>query len=290
MLLFPFAKINLGLNVTGRREDGYHEVDTVLFPVGLYDALEAVPAPDGKMRFAQSGLEIPGNGRPNLCLQALELLQDEVRASNIAPSKAVLPPLHIHLHKGIPAASGLGGGSSDTAHMLLLLDRLAGLNLSRELLESIARQLGSDCPFFLQKHPMRATARGDRLHPIDPDILSPHQLLLIVPPLTMDTATAYSRIRPEKPSEPLPSILSEPVSAWQGRLRNRFENLVFALHPEVKNINTALLKAGALYASMSGSGPSVYGIFEGRPPASRLREEFPRCSIYELTGDVSKIH
>lgn len=283
MITFPHARITLGLHVTGKRADGFHDIETLMVPIRLYDALEAVHASDGMMRFSMTGLTVPGNGRPNLCMQAYETLNDYLQAGCADKEKRSLPPLHIHLHKCIPAGAGLAGGSADAAFMLQLLDRMLNLHLDRQDMASLAAQLGSDCPFFIHQAPMIATGRGDVLTKYDlPGSFYKHHLVVVVPPVHINTKEAYSLIKPKKPAQPLLEILRKPVSQWQDVLLNDFEEVVFGQHPGIAAIKTRLLKLGAAFSSLSGSGSAIYALFEKAQVAGELQAFFPGCIVYNL--------
>jgi 4-diphosphocytidyl-2-C-methyl-D-erythritol kinase len=268
MIAFPHAKINLGLHVICKRADGFHEIETVMIPVGWCDLLEAVPAGTGHL--TMSGLPIPDDGRPNLCLQAVEL----VRAHR--PS---LPPVHIFLHKQIPTGAGLGGGSADAARTLVLLNDLMDLKFSVSELKEMAARLGSDCPFFVTGRPALARGRGELLQPIEVPALKGLSVLIACPPIHISTARAYEGLNPRPPAEPLEDILAGAIGSWPGRLVNDFEEVAMREHPRILQIREALYRQGALYASMSGSGPAVFGLFRDLPggdPASL----FPDCRTW----------
>jgi 4-diphosphocytidyl-2-C-methyl-D-erythritol kinase len=250
MLCFPNCKINLGLNVTRRREDGYHDIETVFYPVGLKDVLEIAPAAETKMHV--SGLAVSGNETDNLVWKAYELLRTN------CPGK--IRPLDIYLHKIIPMGAGLGGGSSDGAFMLLLLNDFFQLEFSKEQLAEFALHLGSDCPFFIYNTPKFARGRGEQMADVDID-LSPYSIQLICPEVHVSTGAAFGMIAPKPATYPLDRLTMLAVEDWQGNIGNDFEGPVFKLHPELAVIKQQLYAQGALYASMSGSGSAIYGIF-----------------------------
>lgn len=262
MIAFPNCKINIGLNIISRREDGFHNLQTCFYPLTLSDCLEIIPAPDGRNSFSSSGLEIPGNGKPNLCQRAAHLLQD----------KYEIPPVHIHLHKVIPIGSGLGGGSADAAYTLQLLSQLFELKIEQEELLDMAATLGSDCAFFIINKPSFATGRGEILTPAD-IILKGYYLALVVPPIHISTALAFSGITPRAPLHTIKELLSLDISEWNASIDNDFEDGIFKIHPTIGQIKTTLYQHGAVYASMSGSGSSVFGIFTSPPPDNI----FPEC-------------
>ncbi len=258
MIRFPNCKINLGLNVVARRPDGFHDIETVFHPVPLCDILEIVPSPDRQLHFTASGLPIPGDPEKNLVVKAFRLLNEEFG----------IPPVEIFLHKVILMGSGLGGGSSDGAFALSMLNDLFSLGLSQEQLIARAARLGSDCPFFLLNRPVWAAGKGE-LFGDDAPSLSGYWLALAVPGLHVSTAEAYAMITPAIPAESLSAIMKLSVKEWRGRLVNDFEEPVSEKFPVIGEIRESLYRAGALYAAMSGSGSAVYGIFDRKPDMER---------------------
>jgi 4-diphosphocytidyl-2-C-methyl-D-erythritol kinase len=255
MLVFPKAKINLGLRITGKRTDGYHDIETVFYPVGLSDALELVS--DFKSsgdRLTVTGSELPGRKEDNIVLGAIKKLREG----------RPIPFLKIHLHKIIPAGSGLGGGSSDAAFMLRALNKMFSLSLSRDELKAIAAGLGSDCPFFIDCQPSFATGRGEILSPVD-NVLDGFFTVLLNPGISISTKEAYERCLPGRHERSLRKLINFPVSEWKDLIVNDFERTVFIIHPEIKAIKQSLYSSGAIYSSMSGSGSTVYGIFKEKP-------------------------
>ncbi len=256
MIAFPNCKINLGLQVLRKRADGYHDLSTVFYPLPLTDVLELIPAPSPA--FSAYGLSIPGGG-PNLCEKAWQLLKADF------PN---LSPVHIHLLKHIPVGAGLGGGSADGAFTLRLLNGLFGLGMDVPRLLDYAARLGSDCPFFILNTPCLGGGRGERLEPISLD-LSGYRFVVVDPGIHISTAEAFAGCTPKEPVRPLADILRQPVAVWRNALTNDFEPVVFRRYPELAGIKEALYAHGALYASLTGSGSSFYGIFEkDRTPAS----------------------
>jgi len=247
MITFPNAKINIGLTVTGKRADGFHNLHSVFYPIPLRDALEIIPSDE--FIFTCTGFGA-GNDKENLCIMAYNLLKQ----------KYDLPPVNIHLHKAIPAGSGLGGGSSDAAFTLKLLNTKFDLSLSDNELSGFASSLGSDCPFFIQNKPCLATGRGEILEPLNLD-LSRYSILIIHPGIHINTAEAFSEIEICLPG-PEYDITSLPVEQWKGVVINDFEKIVEKKHPQILELINTLYHHCALYASMSGSGSAVYGIFE----------------------------
>jgi 4-diphosphocytidyl-2-C-methyl-D-erythritol kinase len=250
MIIFPHCKINIGLQVISRREDGFHDIATVFYPLPLTDVLEIITA--NKISFHATGIGIPGDEAGNLCLKAYHLLQKDF------PD---LPPVSIHLHKAIPIGAGLGGGSSDAAFTLRLLNEKYHLDLSEVQLSDYAIRLGSDCAFFLQDKPCYATGRGNELSLFTHGELSGYQLVVVCPDIHVDTAWAYNKIAAKTPSRSLPDLVSQPVANWRDVVINDFETPVFEVHPILAGIKEALYTRGAYYASMSGSGSAIFGIF-----------------------------
>ncbi|MCD8740211.1 4-(cytidine 5'-diphospho)-2-C-methyl-D-erythritol kinase [Mucilaginibacter roseus] len=259
MINFPNAKINIGLNITERRPDGYHNLETVFYPIGIKDALEIVEA--GELTFEASGIGIPGNVEDNLCVKGYHLIKKDYD----------LPPVSIHLHKNIPIGAGLGGGSADAAFFIKLLDLQFGLNLTIEQMEGYARQLGADCAFFIQNKPVYAHGKGDVFQPVQLD-LSAYKIVLVMPPAHVSTGEAYRGVRPKPSIHSLQDLVQQPVALWRQYIKNDFEESIFKNHPVIRGVKAALYEAGALYASMSGSGASVFGIFEQTPDLTMLEE------------------
>jgi 4-diphosphocytidyl-2-C-methyl-D-erythritol kinase len=257
MIVFPPAKINLGLNIIRKRPDGYHDLETVFYAIPLFDALEIIFDPtipeSSEPLFTSSGLEVAGNPEDNICVKAYRLLRQDFPR---------LPPARIHLHKHIPMGAGLGGGSSDGAAVLDLLNRMARLGISSDRLSAYALSLGSDCPFFLYGKPCFATGRGEQMQPLSLD-LSGYRLVLVNPGIHVSTADAFRGVIPSTPSTSVYDIVQQPLSNWRLGLVNDFEKSIFPRYPEIGKIVDTLYDAGALYASMTGSGSSVYGIFAG---------------------------
>ncbi len=250
MLQFSNAKINLGLHITKKREDGYHEIETVFYPVNWCDVLEIVPATSNN--FETYGIEIPGEPMDNLCVQAYSLLQENYG----------IDPVNIHLLKNIPIGAGLGGGSSNASFTLSTLSQLFELNLPKPILKEYADFLGSDCSFFLENKPQFASGRGNHLQDIELD-LSAYQFVLVYPNLHINTAWAYSQITPKIPDISLAEILIKyPVEKWKGILHNDFQEPIVQEHPIIGELIELCYKHQAVYSAMSGSGSTVFGIFE----------------------------
>jgi 4-diphosphocytidyl-2-C-methyl-D-erythritol kinase len=259
MIVFPNAKINIGLNIIARRPDGYHDLETVLYPVKINDVLEVVEA--DKLSFESSGLDIPGRLEDNLCIKGYHLLKKDHD----------LPPVKIHLQKNIPIGAGLGGGSADAAFFIKLMNDKFGLGLSLERMEDYARVLGADCAFFIQSKPVFAFEKGDELEPINLD-LSAYKIVLVMPDEHVSTAEAYRGVKPAPVSESLYDLIKTPLTAWRGHIKNDFEGHIFRDHPVIRGVKAELYEYGALYASMSGSGASVFGIFENTPNLQAMEE------------------
>lgn len=258
MVAFPPGKINLGLYITEKRTDGYHNLETIFLRVAVRDAIECVPAaPDQTepVRLTVSGRAIAGNATDNLCVKAWHLLQRHY------PS---LPRVQMHVHKNIPMGAGMGGGSSDGSHMLQLLAQQFNLPVTNELMEKLALELGSDCPFFLTQTPCFAKGRGEQLTAVDVP-LPGYWVLLIHPGLSISTAQAFAQIQPRPVTESLPQLIQYPISTWKHRIHNQFEDTVFKSHPSLAEYKQHLYQLGAVYASLTGSGSTLYGIF---PPES----------------------
>ncbi|MBQ8097285.1 MAG: 4-(cytidine 5'-diphospho)-2-C-methyl-D-erythritol kinase [Prevotella sp.] len=256
MILFPQAKINLGLNVVERRPDGYHNLETVFYPVPLQDALEVQVMADEfpsdvDCDLKVTGISVEGDERRNLVVRAYELLKQEFPQ---------LPRVHAHLYKAIPTQAGMGGGSSDCAAMLTLLNREFQLGLTEEQLISRAARLGADCPFFIVNRPAYAEGIGERLQPVGLD-LGGWFLAVVRPDIPVPTKEAFALITPRRPVVNCRDLVAKPVEQWRGVLLNDFEQSVFALHPEIGRVKEQLYELGAVYSAMSGSGSAVFGLF-----------------------------
>jgi len=254
MVLFPNCKINLGLNIVGKRSDGYHDLETVFYPIQIKDAVEIIEKK--KLEFSISGLAIEAEHQNNLCLKAYHLLKKDFPQ---------LPSVQMHLHKAIPIGAGLGGGSADGAFTLKLLNQKFDLSLSEKQLMDYALQLGSDCPFFILNQPCFATGRGETLTKADIDF-SKFKIVIVHPGIHISTAWAFSQLsgRLQQPDnyKTIKEIIQQSISTWKEELINDFEEPVLQKYPEIKKIKDELYDAGALYSSMSGSGSAVYGIFK----------------------------
>jgi 4-diphosphocytidyl-2-C-methyl-D-erythritol kinase len=257
LILFPNCKINLGLRILRKRPDGFHDLETLFYPIPIYDALEIVQT-DGNepVLFSLSGNAIEGLSEQNSCLKAYRLLNERYR----------LPQVKLHLHKEIPTGAGLGGGSADGAFSLLLLNKKFNLGLSEEQLAEYALQIGSDCPFFIMNRPAIGTGRGEQLKPISLD-LSFFTIVIVNPGIQVNTGWAFSRIQPREHSSSFETIVSLPVQQWREELVNDFERPVFKEYPLLAEIKDHLYEQGAAYAAMSGSGATIFSLFpKGQHP------------------------
>jgi 4-diphosphocytidyl-2-C-methyl-D-erythritol kinase len=268
MITFPIAKINLGLNVVEKRPDGYHNLQTVFYPVPIKDALEVQRMDEGfpsevDCDLKVTNLAIEGDEQRNLVVRAYKLLKEDF---------PTLPRIHAHLWKGIPTQAGMGGGSSDCAYMITLLNKLFNLGLSDEQMIGYAARLGADCAFFIKSTPCYAEGIGERMQPIALD-LKGWYIGVVRPDIPVPTKEAFSRIRPHYPKKCCKDVVTKPVETWREALTNDFEESVFALHPEIGAVKEKLYKTGATYAAMSGSGSALFGLFKEKP--DHLGELFP---------------
>lgn len=267
MVTFPNAKINLGLDVVEKRPDGYHNLETLFYPIPLEDILEInttkdADAPDCK--FTMHNAVFEGDSNDNLVVKAYRILAVDHK----------LPKVEIALYKNIPTGAGLGGGSADAAFTLKMLNEIASLGLSDDRLEEYAVQIGADCAFFIRNTPAYATGIGNILTTTTCNIKG-YTLVLVKPEIHISTKEAYSLICPEKPGTPLSEIIKLPIGQWKGVMKNDFEKSVFAAHPSMESIKEQLYAMGALYASMSGSGSAFFGIFKEEVPVEKLERHFP---------------
>lgn len=280
MLTFPCAKINLGLNIVEKREDGYHNLETVFYPIPITDALEIKTMHhdfpiDTDCDLKVSGINVEGNEADNLVVKAYNLVAKHYDVSRI----------HIHLHKGIPTGAGLGGGSSDAAYMIRMLDDYCHIHMGIRKMEGLAAKLGADCAFFISAEPAFATGIGDVLQPIAADedcnnYLEGYWLALVKPQVSVSTKEAYANITPKKPAKCCRDVVLQPISTWKDELINDFEEPVFKLHPELAEIKQKLYDMGAEYAAMSGSGSSLFGIFREKP--ENVDSLFPDCITHTV--------
>jgi 4-diphosphocytidyl-2-C-methyl-D-erythritol kinase len=275
MIAYPHAKINLGLNVVSKRDDGYHNVETVFYPVQWCDILEILPGPKHSkgIEVHLSGIPVAGKHADNLCVKAYELLRRHY------PVRAV----KLYLHKQIPMGAGLGGGSADAAFFVKKMNELFSLGISNEAMRALVMQLGADCAFFIDGTPVYAGERGDKFTPIDFSLKGYH-VVIVYPGVHVATATAFANITPATPEFNCMDIVTKhPVANWKNLLSNDFERTVFKAHPEIAAVKDKLYASGALYASMTGSGSAVYGLFEGPPPAGPFEDpKIQHIRILEL--------
>jgi 4-diphosphocytidyl-2-C-methyl-D-erythritol kinase len=271
MITFPNAKINIGLNIIEKRPDGYHNLESVFYPVQLTDALEVIENKDATAEhvvLTSSGISIPGNSSDNLCYKAYHLIVNDY----------ALPAIKIHLHKHIPIGAGLGGGSADAAFFIKLLNEQFDLGISWGEMHHYARQLGSDCSFFITNKPVFAEGRGDEYESIQLN-LSAYYIALIYPCIAVNTGVAYGRVTPAQPVRSLEEdITTLPIEQWKECIHNDFEPSVFSVYPEIKGIKEKLYEQGAVYAAMSGSGSTVFGLFKKE---TNLKGMFPEAFVWE---------
>ena len=265
MISYPNAKINLGLNVVQKRPDGFHNIESVFYPIPWYDILEIVPEKSGRgvATFTSSGVDIPSNGHVNLCEHVYNLMHDDLD----------LPSVKIHLHKIIPIGAGLGGGSADAAFTAIMLNEMFDLRQPNGHLRAVVSQAGSDCPFFIDNRPAYVTGRGEVLERFDLD-LSSYWILLVNPNIHIGTKEAYAGITPTQPKSSLKGLLSKEISDWKNVVKNDFEHSIFPVHPAIEELKNQLYSMGAEYASMTGSGSTVFGLFEKEPERTMFREGY----------------
>lgn len=262
MLVFPNAKINLGLNVTSRRADGYHNIESLFYPIGLCDALEVIEDKTSTgISISFSGIPVSGNAESNLCVKAFRIFRHRFGTGGV----------RCHLHKNIPLGAGLGGGSADGTFMLKALNELFNLLLPDEELKSLALELGSDCAYFIYNLPAFVSGRGEVIEPADFTLRGKH-LVVIQPEIHVSTINAYSLITPETPLYDIREVATLPPNEWRQNFINDFEKPVAGLHPEISILKDKLYACGAFYASMTGSGSAVYGLFDATP-------EIPECEF-----------
>lgn len=267
MITFPNAKINIGLHVTRRRPDGYHDLETLFYPIALCDVLEIVPAKGEETTLNVTGIVVDGDAEHNLVMRAYRLLQHDYN----------LPAVEMHLHKVIPFGAGLGGGSADAAYALMMLRDLFALPLDDDGLAQLAARLGADCPFFIYNKPLLATGIGNCFTSVNFS-LKGKTIVLVKPDIAVSTAEAYAHVQPAEPECSLAHKIATPPAMWANSIVNDFEKSVFKAHPHIATIKQRLYEMGAVYASMSGSGSSVFGIFDAPCKQSDL---FPGCFVWE---------
>jgi len=270
MIVFPNCKINLGLFVTEKRNDGFHNIETVFYPIGISDILEIVKT-ESDFEFSVSGINTNNLSDNNICVKAYQLLKEKYNIGHVK----------MHLHKKIPVGSGLGGGSSDAVHTLKVLDSLFDLKMTSDDFYSFARKLGSDCSFFVDNKPKLAFEKGDVFEPIDFSLKGLY-LAVVVPPVGVSTADAYKNVKTFSQRESLRKIINLPLQDWQYELYNDFEYTVFEKFPQIATIKEKMYKSGAVYASMSGSGSSVYGFFADKPTLPKFKDCFVWQQVCEI--------
>ena len=263
MILYPNAKVNIGLNIKFKRDDGFHELETLMYPVNLTDKLtmEISKNRNNTISFTSDGISIDGNPEDNLIVKAYKLLDSIYN----------LPSMDVHLQKLIPFGAGLGGGSADCSFAIKGISELCNLKLSIEQMEKLSTELGSDCPFFIENEPAIAKGRGEQLESFDINLDNYH-FVIVIPPLLISTKKAYSLVKPKMPSRNLSELLELDIESWRNLVKNDFENSVFSQYPEIRDIKDSLYKKGAKYAALSGSGSAVFGIFQSR---ADLTKAFP---------------
>ena len=271
MLTFPNAKINIGLNIIEKRADGFHNIESVFYPVEWCDVLEIIPSQEKEVKFQSSGLAIPGNENSNLCLKAWHLLKSHI----------LQPPI-IHLHKVIPMGAGLGGGSADGAFTLKMLNEVYDLKLNNNKLQDYARQLGSDCAFFIENRPVFCYSKGDQFEDFSLDLRGKY-IVLINPDIHISTAEAYSGVVPCKPKISLKDGLKQNITEWKETIKNDFERNLLLKYPAIANVKAYLYQSGAIYASMTGSGSTLYGIFDKEDECRtvNLKHKFPNFALWQ---------
>lgn len=278
MIVFPNCKINLGLNILRKRSDGYHDIETIFYPIPLTDALEIIENKsqnkNAALPFTSSGLPIIGNPDTNLCVKAYQILKKDF------PN---LPAVFIYLHKIIPIGAGLGGGSADGAFAMKAINEMFALGVTTEQLITYSLNLGSDCPFFIINKPCFATGQGEKLEEIAVD-LSAYKILIVSPGIHIDTGRAFLNITPATPERSIKEIITDPIEHWKDILKNDFEKQAFKQYPEIFDIKNILYHHGAIYASMTGTGSTVFGIF---PAGKKIEFSFPEnYFVKELQGGL----
>jgi 4-diphosphocytidyl-2-C-methyl-D-erythritol kinase len=267
MISYPNAKINLGLRILRKRADGFHDLETVFYPIRLADMLEIIPAGTRTFNYSQSGLKT-GDPAKNLCVRAFRLFQQ----------KFDIPDVRMHLHKVIPSGAGLGGGSSDAAFTLAMLNDIFKTLLGINQLEVMAAELGSDCAFFLENKVLLARGKGDKMEAVKLS-LQGYYIFLVKPPQAMNTAKAYSLVQPSEEGFSVTQSIAKPPEKWRDELCNDFEEAIFKIIPALGNIKSELYRLGAVYAAMSGSGSCMYGIFKQLPVKAELN--FKGCFTWQ---------
>lgn len=279
MIDFPCAKINLGLNITEKRADGYHNLETVFFPIPICDALEIKTMDERFPSNVACDLKVTGN---NVCCNENDNLI--VKAYNIIAADFDIPRVHAHLYKNIPSEAGLGGGSSDAAYMIRLLDQRFRINIGNAEMEKYAARLGADCPFFITAEPSYAEGIGEILSPVNitDNNLEGYSLVVVKPQIAVSTKEAFSSITPRKPLMCCREIVAQPIETWKDALCNDFEESVFGIYPQLNDIKNRIYTLGAAYAQMSGSGSSLFGIFKNDVDEQSIKNEFADCRTFVM--------
>ena len=279
MIDFPSAKINLGLNITEKRADGYHNLETVFFPIPICDALEIKTMDERFPSNVACDLKVTGN---NVCCNENDNLI--VKAYNMIAADFDIPRVHAHLYKNIPSEAGLGGGSSDAAYMIRLLDQRFRINIGNAEMEKYAARLGADCPFFITAEPSYAEGIGEILSPVNITVnnLEGYSLVVVKPQIAVSTKEAFSNITPRKPLMCCREIVAQPIETWKDALCNDFEESVFGIYPKLNDIKNRIYTLGAAYAQMSGSGSSLFGIFKSDVDEQSIKNEFADCRTFVM--------
>lgn len=279
MIDFPCAKINLGLNITEKRADGYHNLETVFFPIPICDALEIKTMDERFPSNVACDLKVTGN---NVCCNENDNLI--VKAYNMIAADFEIPRVHAHLYKNIPSEAGLGGGSSDAAYMIRLLDQRFRINIGNAEMEKYAARLGADCPFFITAEPSYAEGIGEILSPVNitDNNLEGYCLVVVKPQIAVSTKEAFSSITPRKPLMCCREIVAQPIETWKDALCNDFEESVFGIYPQLNDIKNRIYTLGAAYAQMSGSGSSLFGIFKSDVDEQSIKNEFADCRTFVM--------
>lgn len=279
MIDFPCAKINLGLNITEKRADGYHNLETVFFPIPICDALEIKTMDERFPSNVACDLKVTGN---NVCCNENDNLI--VKAYNMIAADFEIPRVHAHLYKNIPSEAGLGGGSSDAAYMIRLLDQRFRINIGNAEMEKYAARLGADCPFFITAEPSYAEGIGEILSPVNitDNNLEGYCLVVVKPQIAVSTKEAFSNITPRKPLMCCREIVAQPIETWKDALCNDFEESVFGIYPQLNDIKNRIYTLGAAYAQMSGSGSSLFGIFKSDVDEQSIKNEFADCRTFVM--------
>lgn len=279
MIDFPCAKINLGLNITEKRADGYHNLETVFFPIPICDALEIKTMDERFPSNVACDLKVTGN---NVCCNENDNLI--VKAYNMIAADFDIPRVHAHLYKNIPSEAGLGGGSSDAAYMIRLLDQRFRINIGNAEMEKYAARLGADCPFFITAEPSYAEGIGEILSPVNitDNNLEGYCLVVVKPQIAVSTKEAFSSIIPRKPLMCCREIVAQPIETWKDALCNDFEESVFGIYPQLNDIKNRIYTLGAAYAQMSGSGSSLFGIFKSDVDEQSIKNEFADCRTFVM--------